>query len=128
MMAEGGTVKKGAAEITKAVLVTLIFSLVAVLILAVLVRTSLLSDGAVKLVNQFVKVLAVFLGCYTSVRDGKGLLKGGIAGALGTLVTCLVFSLISGSLPTALALGLDELFGTAIGGVSGIVAVNLKKN
>ena len=119
---------KGAAEVAKAIGIALIFSLAAVLVLALLVRFAGLGDKVVKPINQFVKVLAVFLGCYFSIRDGAGLWKGLIAGIAIILVTFLVFALISGSIAPDISLLWDVLFGAAIGAVSGIVAVNLKKS
>ena len=98
MQENGGGLKKGMKEVVKATLVTLIFSLLGVLILALLIRTNLMSDGAVKLINQFVKVLAIFVGCYASLRGEKGLIKGIVAGIFGVLITVLVFALISGSI------------------------------
>lgn len=118
---------KGAAEIGKAVGIALIFSLASVLVLSLLVRFAGLGDNVVKPINQFVKILAVFLGCYFSIRDGAGLWKGLISGVAIILVTFLVFALISGSIAADISLLWDVLFGAAIGGVSGIVAVNLKK-
>ena len=127
MQSNNGSIKKGALEIVRGVLVTLCVSLVAVLALALLMRFSLLSDGAVKFVNQFVKLLGVFIGCYTSLRGGKGLIKGIICGVAGILLTFFVFALISGSARGGISLLWDVLFGAIVGGGTGIVAVNLKK-
>ena len=127
MQENGGVLKKGMKEVVKATLVTLIFSLLGVLILALLIRTNLMSDGAVKLINQFVKVLAIFVGCYASLRGEKGLIKGIVAGIFGVLITFLVFALISGSMTLGFSFVWDIIFGVLVGGLSGIVAVNLKK-
>lgn len=127
MQENGGGLKKGMKEVVKATLVTLIFSLLGVLILALLIRTNLMSDGAVKLINQFVKVLAIFVGCYASLRGEKGLIKGIVAGIFGVLITFLVFALISGSITLGFSFVWDIVFGVLVGGLSGIVAVNLKK-
>ena len=128
MQESGGALKKGIKEVAKATLITLIFSLVGVLVLALLVRTNVLSDGAIKLTNQFVKVLAIFVGCYASLRGEKGLIKGAVSGIFGILVTFFVFALISGSITAGFSLVWDILFGVFIGAVGGIVAVNLKKD
>ncbi len=127
MQQTSGLLKKGAKEVLKATLTTLIFSLVSVLVLALLMRMGFLSDGAVKIVNQFIKVLAIFVGCYASLRDEKGLFKGVVAGIFGILATFLIFALISGSIALGFSFVWDMIFGVLVGGLSGIVAVNLKK-
>ena len=128
MQENGGALKKTIKEVVKATLVTLIFSLFGVLLLALLVRANLLSGAAIKLTNQFVKMLAIFVGCYASLRGEKGLWKGITTGILGILVTFLVFALISGSIALGFSFVWDILFGVLVGGLSGIVAVNLKKD
>lgn len=105
----------------------LIIVLAGILIFAGIIKIACLSDGVIKPVNQFIKILSVFLGCFFSVRGKLGFLKGGLVGAIGMAITYLVFSLIGGQISFGGTFVLDLLFGLVVGIISGIVAVNLKK-
>jgi len=71
-------------------------------------------------------VLSVFLGCMFCVRDNKGLIKGLIIGALSSLLTVLVFSLITGSGFNLTSIIVDILFLSVVGAICGIITVNVK--
>ena len=104
----------------------LITTLVAVLIFAIIIRTATLSGGVIKAVNQFIKALSVFLGCMFCVREDKGLIKGLIIGALSSLLTILVFSLITGVNFSLTSIIIDLLFLSVVGAICGVITVNVK--
>ena len=85
-------------------------------------------NEVIKPVNYLIKVLAVFIGCFFAVKGENGLIKGVIYGAIITIVSFLFFSLLSGSFSLDLNFLWDLLLGIAVGGISGIVAVNRKVN
>ena len=118
----------GFTSIIKGILVTLITVLIGVLIFAGIVKLASLSSGVIQAVNQLIKILAVFLGCMFTVRGGLGFLKGGIIGLVGTALTYLVFSFIGGNVSFGVSGLLDIFFGLIIGIISGIIAVNIKKD
>jgi putative membrane protein (TIGR04086 family) len=111
----------------KGVCTALITTLVGILLFSIIVKVASLNTTVIKVVNQFIKLLSVFLGCFFSVKGGKGFVKGLLIGVIATLITYLLFSLIGGQKFFSLALLIDLLFGIAIGTVSGIVAVNVKR-
>ena len=114
--------------VLKGVAVTLIVNLIGILIFGVIVKIGTLNNGVIKAVNQFIKVLSVFLGCYFCIKGELGFLKGLIIGVLSTFLIYLIFGIISGSKVFSVSLLLDIIFLGVIGLISGAVVVNLKKN
>ncbi|MBO4251338.1 MAG: TIGR04086 family membrane protein [Clostridia bacterium] len=119
--------KTSFASVVKATFLTVVISLIGVLIFAFVVKFADLSDAAVKIVNQCIKVIAVFTGCYISLGKSKGLIKGATAGLVATAILYLVFSLSSGAEAFGVKTLFDMLFVAVIGGISGVIAVNLKR-
>ncbi len=124
-------VEKGAffSSIIKAAALSVIVSLVGALIFALVLSFTNLDGGVIKTVNQFIKILAVFLGCFFFIKDNAGLFKGLIAGAVSAFITYLIFSLVSGvGIKFGLEFFVDLAFTAVIGAISGIIAVNVKKD
>ncbi len=113
-------------QIIKGVFTALIATLIAVFIFGGIVKLASLNSGVIKAVNQFIKVLSVFLGCIFSLKENKGLLKGLFVGALSAVLTNLVFALICGQINFGLSFFLDLGFTSVIGAICGIVSVNIK--
>ena len=113
-------------SVIKAIALSLICSLVGILLFALVVKIVALSDGIIKTVNQFIKVMAVFIGCFFSVKGKLGLVKGGVSGALCTLLLYAVFALMSGSSVFSVQMLADMAFTAVVGGISGVIAVNMK--
>ena len=113
--------------IVKGTLTAVIIMLFSVLIFGGIVKVALLSQGVIKAVNQFIKIISVFLGCSFCVRGRMGLIRGAILGVLSTIIIYLIFSLFSGEIYKSTSFILDIIFMAVIGGVSGIIAVNVKK-
>lgn len=111
----------------KGVFTAVISALVGVLIFALIIKMASLSSTVVKPVNQFIKVISIFLGCFFAVSGKRGYLKGGLIGIVSIIIIYLLFALISGASVFANGFTLDLLFSLAIGVLSGILAVNLKK-
>lgn len=115
-------------SIVKGVSTALIITLVGVLIFAGIVKIAMLNSGVIKAVNQFIKIISVFLGCTFSLKENKGLIKGVIVGVFSTLIIYLIFALVGGAVNFGLPFLLDLVMGIIVGGVSGVIAVNLKRN
>ena len=113
-------------QIAKGVLTTVVVSLFAVLIFAGVIRFTALNTGVIKSVNQFLKIIAIFLGCFYSLRENKGLLKGLLVGSLSALTITLIFALISSEVSFGLNLIIDIMFMAVVGAISGIISVNTK--
>lgn len=115
-------------EIGKAVLISLIAVLTGTLIFSIVVKSALLGSNVIKIVNQFIKTLAVFSGCFFSLKKEKGFLKGLSVGLIFTVCVYAVFAVIGGAVKIDGSFFLDMLFCSAIGVVSGIIAVNARRN
>ena len=121
------SVKEFFSGILKAVFSAVIITLVGVLIFAGLLKFTLLSQSVIKSVNQFIKIIAIFLGCSLNIRGKGGLVRGIVMAFLTTIITYLLFSLFCGQMIFGNSFILDLIFTSIIGGVSGIISVNIKK-
>ena len=113
--------------IIKGAFTAVIITLFSVLIFGGVVKVAILNQAVIKAVNQFIKIISVFLGCSFCVRGKMGLLRGAILGVLSTILTYLIFSLFSGEIYKGTNFMFDLIFMAVIGAVSGIIAVNVKK-
>ncbi|MBQ3116521.1 MAG: TIGR04086 family membrane protein [Clostridia bacterium] len=107
----------------KGVGVSLITALIGILIFALVAKLATLNSGVIKAVNQFIKILAVFMGCLTATKGGRGLIKGIFVGAFFTVLIYLIFALIGGQSIFSANFFIDLIFGVIIGGISGIITV-----
>ena len=114
-------------SIIKGVFTTVIITLISVLIFGVVIKIATLNGGVIKAVNQFIKMISIFLGCFACVRGSSGMIKGGLTGILSTIAVYLIFSLLCGGMDFDFAFVLDLVFGLIIGAISGIISVNTKK-
>ena len=115
-------------SIIKSVNLSVIITFVCVLIFSLIIRSLNLSSVAIKSVNQFIKIISIFLGCSCFLRGSGGLFKGAISGFLCAILTHLIFSLFFTSFNVDLSLIVDLIFCSLIGGISGIISVNLKRD
>ena len=115
-------------NLVKAVLISLIFSCVSILIFALVLYLFSIPNEAVKPVNCLIKVLAVFIGCFFSIKGEKGLTKGLIYGGIITVTAFLFFSLLGGEFTFGISFLWEVLLGLTVGAVAGIVTVNKKNN
>ena len=117
-------------DIVKTVVIAVLISMVSVLVFALILKATNMSENAVSYVNVGIKVLSIAIGCIVGFgRGGKaGWLKGLLSGILYVVISFLVFSFISGKVSLANVTWLDFLTGAAVGVISGVLAVNVKKS
>ena len=113
--------------IIKGALTAVIITLVGVLIFAGISKATLLNNSVIKAVNQFIKILAIFLGCSFNIRGNNGLIRGGVLALLSTVITYLLFSLFCGVSTFNQNFLFDLIFTIIIGAISGIITINVKK-
>lgn len=113
-------------SVIKGSLLCLIVGLIAVLGFAALIKFTALSDTAIKTVDQFIKIMAVFIGCFFSISGKAGWLKGGLIGAVGVFLIYVVFALLSGTGLFTVEMLADMGLSLAVGVISGIIAVNVR--
>ena len=119
-------VKTFFSSVVRAAFLTVIASLIGVLIFALVVKFADISDIAIKIVNQFIKTVAVFIGCFFSFSGGRGLIKGVLTGLFSAILLYLIFALMSGAEVFGIKTLVDLAFMSVIGAISGIIAVNLR--
>ncbi len=126
MRSENG---RAAAEIGKSVCLSIVFTLAAVLVFALCIKLFSIGSGVIKPVNQAIKYIAIFLGCFFCIRTDRRILKGAISGLCVTLLTYFIFALIAGAISFGWANVLDFIFGALAGCIScAIVGLIRNKN
>ncbi|MDE6505259.1 MAG: TIGR04086 family membrane protein [Clostridia bacterium] len=120
--------RKTVFQITKSVLAAVLISLAFVLLFTVIIQLFSVPMGAVKPVNQVFKIVSISAGGLIFIRGDKGLLKGVIYGVISVIITYLLYGLISLSLSISWLFLAELAIGAAAGGISGVIAVNIKKS
>lgn len=112
-------------QIAKAVVLSVLFCVVAVLIFSVVLQFASLSESVIKPVNQCIKAFAILFGCFFALKGEKGWLKGIVSGLLTVMLTYLVFAMVGGDFSLSWLILAELAFGAVAGLLSGIVAVNV---
>lgn len=126
-MRENVTDNKTFPCIFKGVAIAIIITLIGILIFAFIIKVAYFNSSVIKAVNQFIKVISIFLGCFMFIRQNKGIIKGGLIGCFSAVITYLIFAFMGGELNFGAGFILDVIFQVVIGIISGIIAVNVKK-
>ena len=115
--------------LAKSVFWALSVSLLCILIFAFVVKFTALPESAIMPINQVIKFLSIFIGCWVASKKIKsnGWLWGIVIGAVYTLLAFIVFSILDGEFRFTLSLLNDFVFGAIAGLISGIIAFNLRK-
>lgn len=113
--------------VIKGALFAIIVSLVSILLFAIIIKVAYLNTGVIKAVNQFIKILSVFLACTFCLGNRAGLIGGVLIGLIYTLVTYLLFALFLGQTNFGFTFIIEIIFMIVIGAIAGIISVNLKK-
>lgn len=115
-------------QILKGSITSVSITLVLILLFALLIRFVNINEGVIMPVNQFIKIVSIFLGVYSALKfhKEKGWVKGMLIGAIYSVLAFVVFSILSSQLSFSMSTLLDILFSGIIGGLSGVIAVNMK--
>lgn len=93
----------------KAGILSLVFSCIGVLLLALIAKLCNIGDAILPIINQVLKVIAVIIGTVISVKDEKFLIKAIIGAIIFWLLSFAVFAIMGGQIhfgQIALDLGL----------------------
>lgn len=108
--------------------ISILISLALILLFAFVIKWFHLPDSAIVPVNYVIKVVSLFIACLFVTRNQKnGLKKGVVVGLLYTLLSTLIFSLLAMQFTFSLSFIYDLLIGMAMGGILGIIAVNIPR-
>ena len=80
----------------KAGILSLVFSCIGVLVLALIAKLCNIGDTLLPIINQVLKVIAVAIGTIVSVKDEKFLLKAVIGAVIFWLLSFAVFAIMGG--------------------------------
>ena len=80
----------------KAGILSLVFSCIGVLLLALIAKLCNISDNILPIINQVLKVIAVVIGTVISVKDEKFLVKAIIGAVIFWLLSFVVFAVLGG--------------------------------
>ena len=80
----------------KAGIMSLVFSCIGVLLLALLAKLCNIGDKALPIINQVLKIIAVALSTLLSVKEEKFLLKGLIGAGIFWLLSFALFAIMGG--------------------------------
>lgn len=113
-------------QIVKAVALTCIAIMVAVLLFAVFVKLFVVSDIIITIVNYCIKAVAIFLGVFFFIKDGQGWLKGLISGAVAAILIYFIFAIIASRILFSWLNLLDLIICAVLGLVSGVITQIIK--
>lgn len=114
-------------QFLKGLILSLIVSFALILLFAVVIKLTNLSDGWIVPINLVIKALSVAVGViiYTKSRCG-GFKKGFILAICYTTLAFVVFSAISGGFSFGWEILLDYAFTAVVGIIVGVIRVNTK--
>jgi putative membrane protein (TIGR04086 family) len=115
------------ADILKAAIYSLFFCVVSVLLLALILKLFELDIGGLGIINQVLKCISVFLGCFIAVRPDKGFFKGLLGGLVFVLLSNIVFCILGGSFGWG-QVAIDLACGLVVGGLGGAFGASKKSN
>lgn len=112
----------------KGVLVAVAVTLGAVIAFAILIGLTEISDGVIRIVNQLIKIGAIFCGVYAVVPRGDegGIRRGALIGLVYMGAGVALYALLTHQNLTALGYAIDLLMGVAAGGLSGMILGGMK--
>lgn len=108
--------------------VSVLFSLILVLLSAMLFNLFGLDAGLVSTFNVIIKITSILFSifvCFKTPYDGW--IRGVVVGVLFTFLSHVLYGVISSNLAFGLSFVLDLLLGAVAGLVGGIIAVNVKR-
>ncbi len=111
----------------KGLIVSLIVSFALILLFALIIKLTNLSDAWIVPINLIIKAISVVLGVVIYAKSKSGGLKKGLIMAISyTTLAFVVFSAISGGFSIGWELLLDYLFTSIVGIIVGVIKVNTK--
>lgn len=105
----------------------LCISLVLILVFALILRFVALDASFIMPINQIIKIISIFIGVITVFKKNKskGFVKGVFIGLVYSVAAYLIFGILSMTVTFSIMYLIDVLCCMLIGGISGIIAVNV---
>ena len=93
---EKGVKKSILIQSLKAGALSLVFSCIGILLLALFAKLLNIGDGVLPIINQILKVIAVALGTLLAIKDEKFILKAVVGAVLFWLLSFALFAIMGG--------------------------------
>lgn len=121
--------KKGFISILSGTIVAIAVTLILILLFAVIIRFTNLSENFIFPVNQVIKVISIFVGMLILLNKykAKGFPKGLLLGFLYFILSYIIFSILQGKFTIGLNNLYDLILTALMGGIIGIIVVNVGK-
>ena len=126
-MQRQGFFQKGAFQVVKGAGVALVLSVALAAVYALLLRVLPMGNIVVTIVMQALKGVALVLAVVLFVRGEKGWLKGGATGLVFSMLGYLTLSSLGGGFALSWLIFLEIATFVAVGGLTGMIAVNVKR-
>ncbi len=116
-------------SILKGTLVSVSITLILILLFALIIRFFNIADSWIFPINQIIKVISLFIGINIMLNTNKekGFLKGLLLGLAYFFISFVIFSILQFSFSFGLNNFFDLILTTLMGGLIGIILVNIKK-
>ena len=117
-------------SLLSAVLVAVASTLIMILLFALVIRFFNVKDSWIFPINQVIKCISLLFGVMIILQknNSNGFLKGILLAITYFILSNVVFSILQGSFSFKLSNLYDLLLTTLIGGIIGIIVVNIKKD
>lgn len=104
-------------SVIKGTIAAMVFTILAILIFAFIIKAMSLEDGAIAPVNQGIKILGIILAAFIASRGDVPMkwLRGALAGLVYVVLGFVVFSLLEGTMGLLPVLFSDAMAGLVIG-------------
>ncbi|MBQ4090598.1 MAG: TIGR04086 family membrane protein [Clostridia bacterium] len=112
----------------KGLVIAVVATLLGMLIMAAAVIFIGMGDGAIRIVNQILKIFAAALGTFIAVGRGgeRGLITGACVGAVYAVAGYVLYICLGGAVFDAVELMGEMTICAAAGAVTGVVCANAK--
>ena len=116
-------------NVLKASLIGVIVSILLVLLFAFVLKFVELGSSTISLVDQIIKILSIIVAVISLNKsiDSNLLVKSLFVGAIYSILTFLVFSILNGGMVFGVGIFSDILFSALVGGASAILINMIKK-
>ncbi|MDR3294132.1 MAG: TIGR04086 family membrane protein [Clostridiales bacterium] len=117
-----------AADILRSSLLSVIFSIVAVIGFAFLFKALEFGDTGLRIGNEIIKLVSIFCGSFIGIKTLKrGILKGVCVGLLFLLFSVLIMKIFNGEMKEPVFTIVNLLLSLLFGASAGVFAVNFKR-
>lgn len=120
---------KGMVNIIKGSIISIVFSIIALIIFSVILTNTQLSENTINPVIMAITAISILIGSIVSVSkiEKKGIINGAIVGLIYILAIYLLSSIVNSNFSFSISSIILIILAIIAGMIGGIIGVNLKK-